>query len=58
MNLVLVTHVAYWKFHGTKKHKVSDKRHLTRSFLRELTEKGLLISYKSISDPDEQKSNT
>ena len=43
-----LTHVAYWKFRDTKKHKVSNKRYLTRSFLKELTEKGLLITYKPI----------
>ena len=36
-----LTHVAYWKSCDTKKHKVSNKRYLTRDFLKELTEKGL-----------------
>ena len=31
---------------------------MTRGFLKELTEKGLLISYKSILHLDEQKGNT
>ena len=53
-----LTHVAYWKFRNTKKHKVSNKRYLTRGFLKERTEKGLLISYKSILHLDEQKRNT
>ena len=39
----------------SKKHKVPNKRYLTRGFLNELTEKGLLISYKSILHLDEQK---
>ena len=29
------THVAYWKFCDAKKHKVSNKRYLTRDFLKE-----------------------
>ena len=39
----------------SKKHKVPNKRYLTCGFLNELTEKGLLISYKSILHLDEQK---
>ena len=53
-----LTHVAYWKFHDTKKHKVSNKRYLIHGFLKELTETGSLISYKSILHLDEQKHNT
>ena len=52
------THVAYWKFRDTKKHKLSNKRYLTCGLMIELTEKGLLISYKSILHLDEQKCNT
>ena len=52
------THAAYWKFRDTKKHKVSNKRYLRRGFLKKLTDKGLLISYKSILHLDEQKRNT
>ena len=46
------THVVYWKF---QRNKVPNKRYLTRGFLEELTEKGLLISYESILHLDEQK---
>ena len=42
------THLAHWKFHKTKKHEVSNKRYLTRSFLKELREKELLYAYKPI----------
>ena len=52
-----LTHVMFWKFHDTKKHKVSHKRYLAHGFLKELTEKGSLISYKSILHLDEQKRN-
>ena len=52
------THMVYWKVRDTKKHKMSNKRYLTHGFLKELTEKGLLISYKSILHLDEQKRNT
>ena len=52
------THMAYWKVRDTKKHKMSNKRYLTRGILKELTEKGLLISYKFILHLDEQKRNT
>ena len=45
-------HLAYWKFHDTKKHKTSNKRYLTCCFLKELKEKGLLFSYKCILNLD------
>ena len=40
------THMAYWKFRDTKKHKVSNKRYLTRSLWEELKENGQLFRYK------------
>ena len=48
------THMAYWKFQDTKKHKTSSKRYLTYSFLKELHEKGLLLKYKCILNLDQQ----
>ena len=48
------THMAYWKFWDTKKHKTSNKRYLTHSFLKELHEKGLLFKYKCILNLDQQ----
>ena len=39
------SHMAYWKFHDTKKHKMSNKIYLTRSFLKELTKKGFFKVY-------------
>ena len=34
------THMGYWKLSNTKKHKMSSKRYLTRSFLKELKANG------------------
>ena len=30
------THMVYWKFRDTKRHKVSNKRYVTYRFLKEL----------------------
>ena len=35
------THMTYWKFCNTKRHKVSNKRYVIRSFLKELNRKGV-----------------
>ena len=51
-------HMTYWKFCDTKKDKMCNKRYVTCRFLKELAEKGLLISYKSILHLDEQKRTT
>ena len=50
-------HMVYWKFCNIKRHKVSNERYVTRSFLKELIEKGYLICYKTILYLDEQKRN-
>ena len=52
MKFVLAT------FCDTKKDKMCNKRYVTCRFLKELAEKGLLISYKSILHLDEQKRTT
>ena len=50
-------HMMYWKFRDTNRHKVSNEKYVTRSFLKELIEKGYLICYKTILYLDEQKRN-
>ena len=40
---VSLTHMGYWKFCNIKRHKMSTKRYLTRSFLKELKANGQLF---------------
>ena len=40
------THIPYWKFHNTKRHKVHSIRYITPGFVRELQDKGQFFSYK------------
>ena len=49
------THMVYWKFRDIKRHKVSNERYVTHSFLKELIEKEYLICYKTILYLDKQK---
>ena len=51
-------HMGYSKFHNTKQHKMSSKRYLTRSFLKELKANEQLFSYKCILYLDESKCNS
>ena len=52
------THMAYWKFCNIKRHKISSKRYITCSFLKELRANGQLFSYKCILYLDESKHNS
>ena len=52
------THMYYWKVCNTKKHKMSSKRYLTHSFLKELKANGQLFSYECILYLDESKCNS
>ena len=52
---ISLTHMGYWKFCNTKRHKMSSKRYLTRSFLKELKANGKLFIYKCILYLDESK---
>ena len=55
---ISLTHMGYWKFHNTKQHKMSSKRYLTCSFLKELKANEQLFSYKCILYLDESKYNS